>query len=65
MSESRQSARVGALVERWREPVAMAIAALAVAGMLVIGISRMHEGPAPSVSPADFFHGGNGASSGR
>jgi len=59
MSQLRQSARVGALVERWREPAAMAIAALAIAGMLVIGISRMHESPAPSVSPADFFHGGN------
>jgi len=65
MSHSRQSARVGALVERWREPAAMAIAALLVAGMLVVGISRMHEGPAPSVSPAEFFHGGNGIGSGR
>jgi hypothetical protein len=57
MSHTRDSARVGARVERWREPAAMALAALAVIGMLVVGISRMHESPAPSVSPAEFFHG--------
>ena len=55
MSQSRPSARVSALLERWREPVAMALAALVVAGMLAVGISRTHERPAPGVSPADFF----------
>jgi len=47
-------------VERWREPAAMALAALAVIGMLAIGISRMHDAPAPGVSPAEFFHGKTG-----
>ncbi|HUK10099.1 MAG TPA: hypothetical protein VLX09_19665 [Stellaceae bacterium] len=58
MSESRPSARVGALVERWREAAAMAIAALAVIGMLAVGIARMHESHATRVSPADFSDGG-------
>jgi hypothetical protein len=49
---------VGALVERWREAAAMAIAALAVIGMLAVGIARMHESHATRLSPADFFNGG-------
>jgi hypothetical protein len=56
MAESRQSVRVSALVERWREPAAMALAAVAVLGMLIVGIARMHESHAPSVSPTEFFH---------
>lgn len=65
MSHSKQPARVGPLVERWREPAAMTLAALLVIGMLAVGISRMHESPAPSVSPAEFFHGGIGSGIGR
>ena len=57
MSESTRSPRVVALVERWREAAAMAIAALAVAGMLLVGIARMHESHAPSSSPVEFFRG--------
>jgi len=36
----------------------MAIAALAVIGMLAVGIARMHESHATRVSPVDFFNGG-------
>ena len=39
----------------------MAIAALAVAAMLLVGIARMHESHAPSSSPVEFFRGGEGA----
>jgi non-ribosomal peptide synthetase component E (peptide arylation enzyme) len=61
MSELRQAARVGAVIERWREAAAMAIAALAVIAMLAVGISRMHESHATRVSPAEFFNGGKTA----
>jgi hypothetical protein len=39
----------------------MAIAALAVAAMLLVGIARMHESYAPGSSPVEFSRGGEPA----
>jgi hypothetical protein len=38
----------------------MAIAVLALAGMQLVGIARMHESHAPSPSPVEFLRGGEG-----